>query len=266
MPAPKRPQKPAARASAIRTLILLACAGVLLGIVAAAIVIVVASQSAEKPIAPGPADPSVDPADRTSPRIVDQSAGYPVNDTSAERQGTAGDDEDEAGYMPDFSAMDAMDEPEREPAWALTSPRGMTYLAAAGRSPIPNVGEEIAKPLPFVWLEKPAAQVSTDTPGDVVPWYEAELHVGQTITIEGTIVHASNTGSVCFLNFDPNWREHFYVIIFADAFPMLPDKPELFYMDKKIRVTGQVYRRGGRAQMRIEKENWAQISVVEEKK
>lgn len=265
MPAPKRPQKPTARASAIRSLTLLVCAGVLLGIVAAAIVVVVASQSADKPVAPAPVDPSIDPADRTSPRIVDRSADAPVNDSPAVQQGTAGSEADN-GYMPDFSAMDAMDEAEREPAWALTSPRGMTYLAAAGRSPIPNVGEEIAKPLPFVWLEKPTAQVSTDTPGDVLPWYEAERHVGKTITIEGTIVNASNTGSVCFLNFDPNWREHFYVIIFADAFPMLPDKPELFYMDKKIRVTGRVYTRAGRAQMRIEKENWAQISVVEEKK
>lgn len=185
----------------------------------------------------------------------------------AEDRVRAGDpDSEDEGYMPDFASMDAMDDGDsRQPSWTLTSPRGQIYLAAVGRSPIPNPGETIDKPLPFTIFETAENQAVTDTPADVVPWYDAEQYVGQTITIEGTIVHASNTGSVCFLNFDTNWREHFYVIVFEEAFPFLPGKPELYYMDKKIRVTGKVYRRNGRAQMRIEKDNWGQINVVEKK-
>ena len=96
--------------------------------------------------------------------------------------------------------------------------------------------------------------------GQVVPWHQAAKLVGQTITAEGTIVDGHNTGSVCFLNFSRDTQAGFYVIIYKEALNSWPKPPQEYFLNKKIRVTGQVYTYKDRAQIRVR--DGKQIEVV----
>jgi micrococcal nuclease len=84
-----------------------------------------------------------------------------------------------------------------------------------------------------------------DKPPDPVPraavsWREADKHYGQNRTVEGKIVATNNTGKVCFLNFDRNWRESFTAVIFAGDFDRFPRHPEEHYLGRTVRVTGLI--------------------------
>ena len=78
------------------------------------------------------------------------------------------------------------------------------------------------------------------TAGQVIVWQDAGKYYGKNVIVEGTIVGSYNSGKVCFLNFHPDYKHHFTVVIFASAFPRFPANPENYYMGKKIRVSGYI--------------------------
>lgn len=80
------------------------------------------------------------------------------------------------------------------------------------------------------------------TPDDlpIVPWDQARQYVGQTIAAQGRIVSSRNIGDFTFLNFDRDWRDKFYIVIYREAYDDIPGNPEGYYMNKTIRVTGEV--------------------------
>lgn len=158
------------------------------------------------------------------------------------------------------------------------------YLAEAGRSPIPQPGETFDEPLPAPLLVRLSpiaperlpgrqrgngpggveADIDTvpDAPLPVVPWDEAKGHVGQNIVAAGEIVDATNIGNLTFLNFHEDWRDKFYIVVFKEAYPGVPGgKPESYYLDKTIRVTGRVDLHRGRPQIKVYDAD--QIEVVE---
>lgn len=175
-------------------------------------------------------------------------------------------------------------------------PVGQPYIVPAGRSPIPQPGEDITKPIVAARLDDrpgdtigaiplpdsfprpsngnggnghhappsaaPARTAPSDdtTPSDIVPWGAAHNHMGRVITAQGEVVDTYNTGSVCFLNFD-NSRRGFYIIIFKDALGSWSQPPERYFLNKTVRVTGQVKEHKGRAQIQVK--NPEQIRVVE---
>ena len=131
---------------------------------------------------------------------------------------------------------------------------------ASGRSPYPEDGELITAPRAIRKVgEAPPAEPG---PTKIVPWTEAQRHVGENITVEGTIVNTYNhNNSIVFLNFDEDWRDKFYVPVFDDAFPGIPGPPETYYKNKTLRITGTVTVHKGRPN--IEVKDPAQIEVVE---
>lgn len=83
----------------------------------------------------------------------------------------------------------------------------------------------------------------------VVSWKAADQHYGKIVTIEGKIVLTKNIGRICFLNFDPDYRNTFTAVIKRDNYSHFPKDPENFYRGKKVRVTGTIRKWKGAPEM-----------------
>ncbi|MFW6162472.1 MAG: hypothetical protein ACODAJ_06855 [Planctomycetota bacterium] len=75
---------------------------------------------------------------------------------------------------------------------------------------------------------------------EVISWRQAQRHVGEFLTVEGTIVLTRRTEKACFLNFHPEWQHTFTAVIFARRFGAFPSEPEAHYRGKTVRVTGLI--------------------------
>lgn len=149
-----------------------------------------------------------------------------------------------------------------------TQAPGEPYLAANGTSPLPKHGEGIAAPIAAdrlitdeAYSALPPEPSTLPAPDGPVAWTEASDYLGQTITVKGTIVDTNNIGQICFLNYDPDWQDKFYIAIFKEAFELLPDPPEQHYLNRTLLVTGKVTLHKDRPQ--IEVRDVSQIEVVE---
>ncbi|MDD5746413.1 MAG: hypothetical protein PHO30_04025, partial [Candidatus Omnitrophica bacterium] len=100
------------------------------------------------------------------------------------------------------------------------------------------------------------------TTGQVINWQDPAKHYGENAVVEGTIVAAHNSGKACFLNFHPDYKHHFTVVIFVSAFPLFPANPENYYMGKKVRVSGYIKEYQGKPEMILNEPS--QIAVVGE--
>lgn len=166
------------------------------------------------------------------------------------------------------SPADGVDAGAKSDPVALPAPVGKPLIVPAGRSPIPQPGEEFREPIPFQRLTPPepattpsASAAAAESPKGVIPWDQAHRHVGRVVTVEGRIVRAHNTGKVCFLNFVPDHpSDAFYLIVFEDLLSAWPQPPDTYFMNKTVRATGQVHLHRGKPQIRIERKD--QIEVV----
>lgn len=140
---------------------------------------------------------------------------------------------------------------------------------SAHRSPIPQPGETITKPILTTVLggsannTSPTPTTPTAPPpvdGAIIPWQSAHQYVGQTITVEGQILDTYNTGTVCFLNFTRD-KKGFYIILFKETLAAWPESPDVFFLNKTVRITGEVSPRSGRTQIQVRQPS--QITVVE---
>lgn len=156
--------------------------------------------------------------------------------------------------------------PEPVPASAsTTSQADRKTLAHAQRSPIAQPGETFTAPLaPRKFAsstQHPAPGAPTQTaPVSPIPWHHAPQYLGQTVTIQGTVVDAHNTGKVCFLNFSTDKQHDFYIIIFDQAFAELPAPPEQLYLHKTVQVRGQVKTYRNRTQIQVRSKD--QITII----
>jgi hypothetical protein len=158
-------------------------------------------------------------------------------------------------------------QPEGSHAVPAAQP-GKPYRTPSGLSPLPKPGEGIAAPMPPQRLateqvyEADAPEVSDlPVPDEPVPWTQAHKYIGQTITVKGTIVDTGKGGQICFLNYDPDWQDKFYIAMFPEAYALLPDPPEEHYLNKTLLVTGKVSLHRDRPQIQVR--DVSQIEVVE---
>lgn len=96
---------------------------------------------------------------------------------------------------------------------------------------------------------------------DIISWKDADKYYGQYKTVEGTIVATKNTGRVCFLNFHKNWRKYFTAVIFASSFHKFPPNPEIYYLNRKVRVSGVIKEYKGKPEIILESPS--QIKIIE---
>jgi lysyl-tRNA synthetase class II len=94
----------------------------------------------------------------------------------------------------------------------------------------------------------------------LIDWTEANKHYGEYVTVAGTIVTTHNSGKVCFLNFNSNYKKYFSAVIFASDYSKFPAPPEKLYADKKIRVRGKIEKYNGKPEIIVKSPE--QIEIV----
>lgn len=95
-----------------------------------------------------------------------------------------------------------------------------------------------------------------------IDWKEARSYAGQEVVVEGVIVRTFNSGRACFLNFHPDYQQYLSLVIFASDFSKFPPRPEEYYLNKKVRVTGRILLYRGRPEVILNSP--AQITVEAE--
>lgn len=95
----------------------------------------------------------------------------------------------------------------------------------------------------------------------VVPWEEADDHVGSVVTVEGDVATAATTPEGVLIEFEPGNDRAFRAILLVPLVSGLPRHPERLYLGKRIRATGLVRRWGARPEMVLQTSG--QIEVVD---
>ncbi|MEM6393533.1 MAG: hypothetical protein AAF797_12220 [Planctomycetota bacterium] len=144
-----------------------------------------------------------------------------------------------------------------EPVFVTESPevpRGNLHqiVRRLPRSPYPTTGEPIflATNPNMAGVEQPGIP-KAPPPVGVIPWHEADQHVGRLVTVEGKIVRTRNIGRITFLNFSNNWQGQFSVVVFADAYGGFPAPPETHLLNKTLRISGPVTIHRGRTNIEV---------------
>jgi micrococcal nuclease len=96
---------------------------------------------------------------------------------------------------------------------------------------------------------------------DVISWRDADQYYGMTKIVEGRIVVTNNTGKVCFLNFDKNWKKYFTAVIFSSDYDKFPSYPEEYYLNRLVRVKGLIKEYKGKPEIILKSQS--QIEVIE---
>lgn len=87
--------------------------------------------------------------------------------------------------------------------------------------------------------------------------------VGETVTIEGTIVKTgeNKTGTIRYMNFTANWKESASIVCVVSKAPEEFTKEKVdAWLNKKVRATGKLSEYNGQPQIQIEK--WDQVVEV----
>jgi micrococcal nuclease len=147
-------------------------------------------------------------------------------------------------YPPDTAKQAAIKSLEKI---AVRNERG---LWALGVFQIPDTSDEIV-----IRNREPAQNTN------IISWQDAAQFYGQSKTVEGKIVVSNNTGKVCFLNFDKNWKKYFTAVIFASDFDKFPDHPEQYYLNRTVQVSGLIKEYQGKPEIILKSP--AQITIVD---
>ena len=95
----------------------------------------------------------------------------------------------------------------------------------------------------------PAAAKNWDKTKVKIDWKNAAEYLGRYVEVEGVIVSSYNSGKVCYLNFDKNYKETLAMVIFASNLNRFPEKPEKHFLNKKVRVEGRIKDYKGRLEI-----------------
>ena len=95
---------------------------------------------------------------------------------------------------------------------------------------------------------------------EVISWQDAAKYYGKTKLVEGEIIEAYNSGKVCYLNFHPDNRKYFTLVIFASDFNKFTKPPEEYYLNKTVRTRGLIKEYKGRPEIVIT--DPSQIEIV----
>jgi len=122
-------------------------------------------------------------------------------------------------------------------------------------------------PSPVDELALQVEEFEPQIPSDAIDWTEAGQHVGQVVTIYGTVAGArfvsGSNGQPTFINIGvdhPN-QNRVTAVIWGENRGNFSQAPEIMYRGRTITVTGEVYIFDGAAN--IEVTSPAQIQVIE---
>ena len=97
---------------------------------------------------------------------------------------------------------------------------------------------------------------------DVISYLDADDYIGQTKTVEGTIVNTFKytKGNVIFLNFHDPYEGYFTAIIWSSDWSKFPVSPDIYYKYEKVRVTGEIIEYKGSSEIVVD--DPSQIEIV----
>jgi len=107
---------------------------------------------------------------------------------------------------------------------------------------------------------QPPSKWNDPTGANVISANVAADYYGQNKIVQGLIVKTHNAGSACFLDFRLDYQNGFVGVIFASAFPAFPASPQDYYMNKEVRISGQITQYQGHPQIVINSPNQIEIS------
>jgi endonuclease YncB( thermonuclease family) len=117
-----------------------------------------------------------------------------------------------------------------------------------------TVPKKIAEP--FLTIDKVQGRGE-----NVIPWDLAGNYIGKFMSVEGKITRTHNSGKACFLNFHNNWTRYFSLVIFDNVLHRFPEKPEEFYLNKWVRVSGKIKLFSGRPEIVVDRPEQIKIIV-----
>lgn len=91
-------------------------------------------------------------------------------------------------------------------------------------------------------------------------WQQAETAVGRQAVVFGQVARVGHTERIHFLNFDPERRDVFHVVIFSEALPRFDQSLEELFQDRWIAVRGWVTTFRGVPQIQVARRE--QIEVL----
>lgn len=74
----------------------------------------------------------------------------------------------------------------------------------------------------------------------IISWQEAEEFIGKRVVVKGTVMDTYDSGKAVFLNFDMEYWHTFTAVIFAGDKCKFAVDPEKYYLNKEIKVTGEI--------------------------
>jgi DNA/RNA endonuclease YhcR with UshA esterase domain len=114
---------------------------------------------------------------------------------------------------------------------------------------------------------EPATPAEPQIPNGAISWTEAGRHIGETVTIYGTVVGttyaSSSNGKPTFINIGAAYPDGsgVSIVIWKDYRSRFSSAPEVLYSGKTICVTGEIYLY--RDACSIEVQSPSQIKVIE---
>jgi DNA/RNA endonuclease YhcR with UshA esterase domain len=128
--------------------------------------------------------------------------------------------------------------------------------SATTKEETPTTPESVPQTSP----SPPPSKWNDPTGANVISANDAAGYYGQNKIVQGLIVKTYNSGKACFLDFRLDYQNGFVGVIFANAFPSFPSSPETNYMNKEVRVSGQVTQYQGHPQIIIESPNQIEVA------
>ncbi|WP_135603743.1 thermonuclease family protein [Methanococcoides sp. NM1] len=88
----------------------------------------------------------------------------------------------------------------------------------------------------------------------IISYLDAGRYVGQTVTVEGTVVRTArhDGNGIIYLNFHDPYDGYFTVVIWSDDWDRFPQSPELYYDGKHVLVTGKIIEYKGSPEIIVE--------------
>ncbi len=74
----------------------------------------------------------------------------------------------------------------------------------------------------------------------LIPWQEAKEYIGQEVVVEGKIIDTFDTGEICFLNFNPEFRDTLSIVIFKYSLNRFDYNPQEYLLDKVVMIKGRL--------------------------
>ncbi len=85
---------------------------------------------------------------------------------------------------------------------------------------------------------EPVARADTTVP--TIHWSNADKAIGEVVFVAGKVIDVRNIGALTFINFDDARPAKFVAVVFRDNYGKFPDDLKKLYVDKIVKVRGQI--------------------------